>query len=421
MLTGVDSARTGTSIALPWGVWRQDVRQEWPLPASWTPVVCTNQQKVPLTPTAIDAAFDTPIGTERLETIVSGARSVAIAIDDITRPTPTAQLLPLVLNRLRAAGVPRPRITIAIASGAHRRATPDDVGLKVGPECADISVVPHDPTGDLMDTGQLLGGVPVRVNRAFMDAEIRIGICGVLPHPFAGFSGGAKIVVPGLADLDVLARTHKFALMGLRGGHQLQGNRFRSEMEGVVRAIGLHWTVNVAIDEQRRPVALACGDLVAAHRSAASAAEEAARTPSPDHPLDALVLNAYPKDGELLQLEAAFVALRSGMLRWLAPGAPVVLAGACLEGLGHHELFGPGGRLFRAPAAKTFLTDHPLVIFAPGVTSEECAAAFWDGYRHFALWPELVEYLNPRLARQPRVGIVPCAPLQLATEESHAA
>ena len=204
-------------------------------------------------------------------------------------------------------------------------------------------------------------GFPYRLNRTFLESDVRIGICGVIPHPFAAFSGGGKIVLPGLASLDVLARTHKFALMGLKGGHRLEGNRFRTEMEDVVRRAGLQWTINVAINERREPVGVTAGDLVAAHRAAVKAAERTGATSPPEQPLDALVLNAYPKDGELLQIEAAFVALRSGMMKWLRPGAPVVLTASCVDGLGHHGLFGPGGLLFRTPGPKTFLADHPLL------------------------------------------------------------
>jgi nickel-dependent lactate racemase len=265
-----------------------------------------------------------------------------------------------------------------------------------------------------------LAGASVWVNAAFAQADLRVAVCGVAPHPFAGFSGGGKIVIPGLADLDTLARTHKFALMGMHGGATLDTNRFRTEMERAVRAIGLHWTANVVVNRQRGIAAIVAGDLVDSHRAAAREAARLAETARPSAPLDALVLNAYPKDSELLQIEAAFVALRSGMLRWLAPGAPVVLAAACPGGVGHHALFQRGGKLFRTPAKKTFLADHPLIVFCPTVDEQQVRDLFWQGYPHCQSWGDVVRELESRVPQHARIGVVPCGPQQLARVEAPA-
>ena len=122
-----------------------------------------------------------------------------------------------------------------------------------------------------------------------------------MPHPFAGFSGGGKMVLPGLSDLDCVVRSHKYALMGLAGGLQLEGNRFRHDMERAVREIGLDWSVNVVLNSRCETAALVAGDFVEAHRRAADRAREIGATAAPARPLDALVLNAYPKDSELLR------------------------------------------------------------------------------------------------------------------------
>jgi hypothetical protein len=239
-----------------------------------------------------------------------------------------------------------------------------------------------------------------------------------MPHPFAGFSGGGKIVVPGLADLDVLARTHKFALMGLQGGAKLSGNTFRTQMEAAVRKVGLHWTVNVVVNSCRETAFVAAGDFVAAHREAATAAARIGATAPPNEPLEALILNAYPKDGELLQVEAALVALRNGLMSHLAPGAPIVLTAACRHGLGVHGLFGPGGRLFRTPAIKSFLDARPLWLFSPGVDVAAARVVMHESYPFYSEWTELVSALRRQLHAKARVGVVPCGPLQLVARAS---
>ncbi|HET9265664.1 MAG TPA: lactate racemase domain-containing protein, partial [Vicinamibacterales bacterium] len=305
----------GLGVRLPWSVWASEGEHLLEIPASWECVPLRMADAPSLSRSEIARALDHPIGAPPLDTLARGKRSASIAIDDRTRPLKTAVLLPELVDRLTNAGVPIDRITIVVASGAHRRANEQDFEAKIGRELlARVRAVPHDPRADLVDTGVALGGVPVRVNREFAGAELRIGLGAVIPHPFAGFSGGGKIVIPGLADLDVLARTHKFALMGFRGGARLEGNSFRAEMEAAVRQIGLDWTVNVALNSQRDAAAVCAGDMVEAHRAAAAAAARIGMTQPPERPLDAILLNAYPKDGELLQVESALVPLRQGMM-----------------------------------------------------------------------------------------------------------
>jgi nickel-dependent lactate racemase len=400
---------------IPWGAWHGDVQQSLPLPADWRHVMLAPADAPALSPMEIEDALEAPLGARPLSEVVHGKSTVAIAIDDLSRPVPASRLLEPLVDRLTGAGIRERDITVIVASGAHRRATPQDLACKIGGALLSrVNAIGHDPDGPLVDTGVALAGVPVRLNPAFCRADVRIGLGGVLPHPFAGFSGGGKIVVPGLAGLDVLVRTHKYALMGLRGGTTLEGNRFRGDMERAVSDIGLHWTVNVVTNSRREVAFVAAGDLVQAHRAAAAAATRLGTTRPPAGRLDAMVLNAYPKDTELLQIEAALVALRSGMASWLTPDAPVVLAGACSDGMGVHGLFGPDGRLFRVPSPRTFLAAHPLIVFSPNVSQDEAAKIFWSGYPFCRTWDGVLAQLRSRLPGHPRIGIVPCAPLQLA-------
>ena len=404
------------SVALPWGAWYADTMRTFPVPEHWIVETLRMADAPALSAQALEAAIDTPVGTPSLEDVARGARSAAIAVDDLTRPTRAEALVTALLQRLNAAGIEDRNIAVVIASGAHREADARDIALKLGSVAGRVRVEGHAPHGDLVDTGVRLGGVPVRLNRTFAQADVRIGVGAVLPHPFAGFGGGGKIVVPGLADLDVLARTHKYALMGLSGNTGLEGNRFRGDMEQAVRTIGLHWTLNVVVNSGRDTAHVVGGDMVEAHRAAAQLASKVGRTAAPDAPLDALVVNAYPKDGELLQIESALVAVRGGAASWLRAAAPIVLTAACSAGCGTHNLFGPGGRLFRPPMQRRSLGDHPLVIFAEGATRDDANNVFWDGYRFTNDWDEVVKVVGAT-NRTPRVGILPCGPLQVLEGE----
>lgn len=402
------------SVRLQWGAWHGDIAQRFDLPGSWRVIELPMADAPALQADRVAEVLEEPLAAPPLERLVPSRRTAAIAVDDLTRPTNTAPLVDWVVTRLCKAGLGLADITVVIASGAHRRAVGRDIELKIGSLAHRVRVVAHDPTTALAETGVKLAGVPIRLNRTFFEADLRIGIGCVMPHPFAGFSGGGKIVVPGLADLDVLARTHKFALMGLQGGARLSGNMFRTQMESAVREIGLHWTINAVVNSQRETAFLAAGDLEVAHRAAAAEAAKIGATILPDESLDALIVNAYPKDGELLQVEAALVVLRSGLMNRLAPGAPVVLTAACPEGLGAHALFGPHGRLFRAPSIKNFLGGRPLWLFSPGVDVSTARVVMHESYPFYSEWSGLVEALQCQLRTDARVGVVPCGSLQIA-------
>jgi nickel-dependent lactate racemase len=408
------AAAPRAALRLPWGAWQRG-EELCEVPVGWQIEQYPMDGAPALSAEDIETALDAPVGAPRLDAVAAGRTSAAIAIDDATRPTRTPELLRPIVRRLLAAGLKVENLTVVVASGAHRPPTAREIELKVGRDLLEtVRVVSHDPTTDLVDTGVALAGVPVRVNRHFAEADLRIGIGAVLPHPFAAFSGGGKIVIPGLADLDVLVRTHKYALMGLSGGAALEGNRFRTDMEAAVRRIGLHWTVNVVVNAKCETAHVSAGDLQAAHREAAGAARRIGRTRAPDRALDGLILNAYPKDTELLQIEAAFVAMRSGIQEWLSPEAPILLTASCREGLGYHVLFVPGGRLARKPAPKGFLGKHPLLVFSPNVRRSEAQTVFWEGYPFFERWSEASAAFGALLPPSPLVGVIPCGPLQIA-------
>ena len=403
-------------FSLPWGAWTGDAERTFAVPAHWTIETLRMADAPAMTAAQLEAALDAPVEAPPLEDIVRGARTVAIAVDDLTRPTRAEHVVGAVLRRLNRAGIEDRNIVVVIASGAHRTADARDIAMKLGADIPRrVRVEGHAPDGALVDTGITLGGVPVRLNGAFATADVRIGVGAVLPHPFAGFGGGGKIMIPGLADLDVLARTHKYALMGLSGSTGLEGNRFRSDMEAAVRAIGLHWTLNIVVNSGREMAHVVAGDLVAAHRQAAALAASVGATAAPAAPLDALIVNAYPKDRELLQVESALVCLRGGV-SWLRPNAPVVLAAACCDGYGVHQLFGSGGRLFRPPVRRRSLGEHPLVIFGEGLPQEVVRTVFWEGYPSASAWEDVPGLMN-MTAQHPRVGVVPCGPLQVIDRE----
>jgi nickel-dependent lactate racemase len=382
------------------------------MPSEWEPIELPMRDAPALTSEDLEAALDRPVGAPALAALAASKTRAAIAVDDATRPTRTAPVVSRIVERLISAGMPAEAIIILVATGAHRAATPEDIRLKVGEVAGRVRVKSHDPE-DVAETGVSLAGHPVRVSREFLAADLRITVGGVMPHPFAGFSGGGKIVLPGLSDLEAVVRSHKYALMGFAGGLQMNGNKFRSDMERAVRAIGVDWTVNVVLNSTCESAAIVAGDLVESHRAAVDRARDVGATAPPPRPLDALVLNAYPKDTEFLQIEAALVAVRAGMTDWLRPGAPIVLLGACPDGLGSHQLFGPGGRLFRKPGPKSYLGSHVLHVVSPAASAAGARAVFPDVYPCYETWDACVAALRPSLPSAPHVGFALSGPLHV--------
>jgi len=405
------------TIKLPWAAWFGDHELALPIPETWRVQVCAMRDAPPLSTEEMRAALQHTIATLPLRELLTGCTTVVIAVDDLSRPTPAHVLLPLLLEELFAGGIRKENISFVISLGSHTALTAADLEKKLGKEIvAQYRVLNHDCHSDLVDLGVSVGKVPVRLNAAFMAADFKILLGSVVPHAFAGFSGGAKMVLPGLSNIESIEWTHKAVMMGLRGKPgTLEGNRFRAEFERVARHAGVQLSINVVVNSKREIAGVFAGDLEAAHRAAAAFARQVYATALPAEPFDMVVLNAYPKDDELLQAENAFMFHHTAPVHYLKEEGLILLASACSLGMGHHGLFGPQQRLYRKPLPKGFLGQRQLAAFMPGVTEEEFHQVYWEGYSHFSAWPAALEFLQRNFAQNAQVGILPCASIQISS------
>lgn len=255
------------------------LRADVELPATWSHR--TIEQRgfgvSPADATAtIELALDAPYGSASLDEIATGAHDALILVPDRTRPGPWSSATELVAQRLEAAGVPRERITVLIATGTHRPMRRDELERTLGRTVLEhYSVDNHDHTDadSLVHLGTTPLGTPIDVNRRLIDADIVVGIGSVKPHRVAGWSGGAKLVQPGVTSNATTAATHwlsaRFPAPEIIG---VTENPVRHEMETVARSVGLDFSLNVVLNPAYRLVAACAGDFVAAHRAAASAA-----------------------------------------------------------------------------------------------------------------------------------------------------
>ena len=203
---------------------------------------------------ALTVALRNPIGTPPLRRMVRPRQTVAISVCDITRPMPSSTVLPAVLREL--AHVPNKNIVILIAAGTHRANTPEELDGMLGPEVtASYRVVNHDAFAeeDLEHCGETSDGIPIWLNRHWLAADFRITTGFVEPHFFAGFSGGPKMVAPGLAGFETTMRLHDAGMIGHPSAvwGVTEGNPIHDAIRSIAAATGVDFSVDVTINRSK--------------------------------------------------------------------------------------------------------------------------------------------------------------------------
>jgi nickel-dependent lactate racemase len=303
-------------------------------PPSWKVVEVGPADTPALTLQAMQEALSCPIGTPRLSTIAKGKTKAVIVVDDLTRPTPAADLLPSLVEEITRAGIPPRAITIMLAGGTHPPASAEEMMKKVGSALSpEIRILAHDSGRDLVDLGVSPGGLPLQLNRTVMACDLKIGVGCIYPHPIAGFSGGAKIILPAVCGVETTRMMHDY----LRGSRERGGSiqtELRRDMIAVARKVGLDFIANVTLNHQRAISGLFVGDVAQAHEEGVRSAQRMYGVSIvPD--ADVVVADMYPFDTSWQ------FAQDRGMwpIERAKAGASRVVVAACPLGLGTHELF----------------------------------------------------------------------------------
>jgi nickel-dependent lactate racemase len=281
---------------------------------------------------AVSNALDNPIGSERLEKMVSPRSKVAIIIDDITRPTPTSKILPIILKRLFNYGVEKEKVNIVIATGAHTPSL-EQVKVKVGENVPNnICVYVHDCLNkkELELTGFSSSGTPVWVNRKVLEADVKIGIGGIKPHSWAGFGGGGKIIMPGVSSWEAIGRNHFLAASDEVRIGNIEGNLLRRDAEEVAAKVGLDMIINVILDDNGNLVDIVAGDMIKAHRRGVENVRRMFENKI-DEALDVMIWAFGPKDDNLWDvLTGGFIGAHKKLLK---EGGTLILVAECKNGL----------------------------------------------------------------------------------------
>lgn len=278
--------------------------------------------------TLIEKALNSPVGTERIEQLVKPGQKVVIVTSDMTRPCPSDILLPPIISRMNKAGVRDEDITIVIALGLHRKMTEDELQKTVGRSIYErIRVLNHD-VNDTVYIGTTTRGTPVEIFKPVVEADFRICLGNVEFHYFAGFSGGAKAILPGVASARTIRQNHSHMMEDGAEAACIYDNPVRMDIEEGVNLLGIDFILNVVVDEHHKVVDAAAGDWIKAHRLLAKRLETSGLVLI-EEPLDIAIVSAggYPKDINLYQAQKA-IDNCAGVLR---PGGKMVLFAECPE------------------------------------------------------------------------------------------
>jgi len=290
---------------------------------------------------ALNAALDAPIASLPLAELAAGKRTAAISVCDITRPAPNRVTLPPLLSRLHRAGIPVEGVTILIATGLHRGAPDDEIRTILGPEiAAKYRVVNHDATRleDHRYLGESRSGTPVYIDNRFLSADLHITLGFIEQHLMLGFSGGRKLIVPGVAAQQTIKVIHspKFMREPLATEGSIARNPLHRELLEIA-AMARHdfildVTLTPALDNQDRKISgVFAGDPVKAHAAGVAFVEDTylARL---EEPVDAVITSSagYPLDLTFYQTVKGITAAA----HVVKPGGTILLVGECEEGIG---------------------------------------------------------------------------------------
>jgi len=288
---------------------------------------------------ALEAALDAPIGTPPLEEMARGKQSAAISICDITRPAPNSKTLPLVLERLERAGIPRETITILIATGLHRPATDDEIREICGPDIAACyRVVNHDARNlaSHRHLGTAASGTPVYVDERFIAADLHITLGFIEPHLMLGFSGARKLIAPGLAAQETIKVLHspKFMRDARAVEGSIEDNPLHRELLEIARMARHDFVLDVALTRDRAIAGVFAGHSERAHREGVGFVSEV-MLETLEEPVDAVITTSagYPLDLTYYQAIKGVTAAQ----HIVKPGGRILLVAECSEGAGAPE------------------------------------------------------------------------------------
>jgi len=407
------------AIKVPQLIWYGNTELELNFPSSWTVSFCPMKggEREKLTPQEMEKSFLNPVGSKPISEMARGKKEVVILFDDLARPTPVYEIVPLVLQELEKAGISDQQVRFIAALGAHGAHTANDFRKKLGEEVLDrFPVYNHHPFDFCTYLGKTSRGTPVSINKEVMACDLKIGIGSILPHVFSGFGGGGKILLPGVAHIDSIAYNHGTLVKdnpGSVGLGKIEGNIPRLDIEEASRMAGLDVKIDALVNLRGEITGLFVGDPILEHREGTRIAKELYAT-TPAKGMDVVVVNTYAKPNECAI--APFIGIPS----LKEQGGDLVIISNEPAGQVVHYLFGEFGRCDEGrlklpqllPAkVKRFIILSPFKDQVGACYFKEVSSILW-----VKTWEEVLDLLKAEWGNKANVAIYPDGTIQYFAE-----
>jgi nickel-dependent lactate racemase len=403
---------------IPWGAWTSGEETHiLEFPDTWNVHVYNMRDAEDITnPETIQNALNNPINTSTIFDLASGKKTAVMAVEDISRPTKCGPICEKVLEQLNTAGISDKNITLIGAIGSHRPMNREDYIKKVGANIVErINIENHHPYENLVELGKSRRGTPIYLNKTYYKADVRISIGTVVPHPLAGFGGGAKIILPGISGIKTLAANHKAALQGQGIGIGFITD-LRKDIEEVCERVGLDFSINIIATKNRGIAGIFAGHFIDAHRKAIELAKKVYHTDLPklkeEEKFDIGLYNLFPEDTELTQSSKGINSfLQTEQL--LKEEASIIFLTASTEGRGYHSLFSEtGSRLYddwkeAAEVLQEFCEEKSFAIYSPNLSKADVKHFWPDKTLFYNNFYNMIEKLEKQVSKSPKAAIFP--------------
>ena len=377
---------------------------------------------------ALDAALDSPLGCAPLTELARGKRSAAISVCDITRPAPNRITLPPLLERLHRAGLKRENITLCIATGLHRQATPAELNEILGSEIASSYPIANHDAKDFAahrHVGDTHQGTKAYIDKRFLDADLHITLGFIEQHLMLGFSGGRKLIAPGLAAQETIKIIHspRFMRESRAVECSIDDNPLHAELLEIARMARHDFILDVTLTQDKSISGIFAGEPVQAHAAGVRFLRDTSTVYLPQ-PADAVITTGagHPLDLTLYQTLKGTSAAQHIVKR----GGPILTIGECSEGIGSPEFT----RMMSGyTSAQSFLDEikdtpvipdqwqmekialvglkHPVLLYTPGVDPKQLGSLRETSY---ASVEEALRNLVSGLPPHARVAVIPDGP-----------
>ena len=295
-------------------------------------ILLPNQVEIGLRGEAeVRRALEEPVGTPLLRSMAKPGQKIVIITSDVTRPCPSYTILPPLLEELAAAGVKDEDITIVIALGSHRKQTEEEKKKLVGEAVYErIAVVDSNALG-YVHMGETAIGTPIDISTPVAEADFKICLGNIEYHYFAGYSGGAKAIMPGVSTRAAIQSNHSMMVRDEACAGKIAGNPIREDIEAAAAIVGVDFILNVVLDEHKKIVKAVAGDVTKAHREGVRFLDSLYQKKIAKE-ADIVIASqgGAPKDLNLYQTQKALNNAKAAVRQ----GGVIILVGSCKEGLG---------------------------------------------------------------------------------------